>query len=753
MPNTLPVGTILRNQYLIQELLGDGAFSAVYLANAVSLVEDSRGKRYISTRFALKEVVIPSRHLRHHINLETVPLRGIDHEALPHIYDVFNSNKYNRLYMLMDYIEGPNLDKLRTQQPGRRLPLSQVMTIMVPILGAVSHLHSQQPPIIHQNIEPDSIIISQAGNKPVLVDFRVGKQYNLSSQDAPIRGSTINYEAPEQYDGAISTRTDIYGLGATLYTLLTGIVPADALQRKRLIESENVDPLKPVDQLVPAIPAHVAEAIQQAMSLNGSDRFSTAEQFTQALKSELVRQPPEQVTVGSARQDQQAPPPRVEPAVVEEQKQEVFTMSTNSQLPHTLEKVSPASRLEGSSTKNSRIAFTVILILLLLAISTVGALFALAHRNTASVVPLVGHVSFISSGELYENNNQGLNDQVRIDLHNIPDPGPGKSYYAWLLGDENQTEVPWVLLGQLSVNQGDVQFLYLGDRAHTNLLSDMSRFLITEGVANTTPTNPSLDQSSWRYFAGIYQAPSPKDPNHFSLLDHLRHLLVQAPELQVLGLPGGLSIWLMRNVQEISKWALSAKERWEIKDIAFMRQQLVNILYYLDGECTQADLQGVPPGTPATPENGTIAHIAHFALFNPCIQEEQEQATLLKNVFQHVPHNYVDHMLFHLARVIQSPGATPALHALAIQINTAVNNVKNWLGQVRLDAVQLLHIPGEQLTQLSAFEILGNLELQARSAFAGQTDPDTGNLQEGAAWIFDNIERLATLDVTAYSPR
>ena len=183
-----------------------------------------------------------------------------------------------------------------------------------------------------------------------------------------------------------------------------------------------------------------------------------------------------------------------------------------------------------------------------------------------------------------------------------------------------------------------------------------------------------------------------------------------------------------------------------------MRQQLVNILYYLDGECTQADLQGVPPGTPTTPENGTIAHIAHFALLNPYTQEEQEQATLLKNVFQHVPHNYVDHMLFHLARVIQSPGATPALHALAIQINTAINSVKNWLGQVRLDAVQLLHIPGEQLTQLSAFEILGNLELQARSAFAGQTDPDTGNFQEGAAWIFDNIERLATLDVTAYSP-
>src|SRR5258707_8629127 len=253
--------------------------------------------------------------------------------------------------MLMDYVEGPNLDKLRTQQPGRRLPLSQVMTIMVPILGAVSHLHSQQPPIIHQNIKPDSIIISQAGNKPVLFNFRVGKQYNLSSQYAPIRGSTINYEAPKQYDGKISTRTDIYGLGATLYTLLTGIVPAGALHRKRLIESENVDPIKPVDQLVPAIPAHVAEAIQQAMSLNGSDRFSTAEQFTQALKSEFVQQPPEPVTVGSARQYQQAPPPRVEPADVEQPNQEVSTMSTNSQLQPTPEKACPARRLEGSLTE------------------------------------------------------------------------------------------------------------------------------------------------------------------------------------------------------------------------------------------------------------------------------------------------------------------------------------------------------------------------------------------------------------------
>jgi serine/threonine protein kinase len=291
MQKALAVGTILRNQYLVQELLSKGAFSAVYLVNSVSLVEDPRGKRYSSTRFALKEVVIPSRHLRHHVHLETIALRGIDHEGLPHIYEVFNINRYNRLYILMDYIEGPNLEKVSLQHSGGQLPLPQVMTIVPPLLDAVSYLHSQQPPIIHQNIEPASIILSRADNKPVLVDFGVGKQYNLSSRDVPVRDPMIGYEAPEQYDGEISTRSDIYGLGATLYTLLTGVVPADAHHRKRLIESENVDPLKSVDQLVPAIPTHVAEAIQQAMSLNSDERFPTVGQFHQALKADPAGHP------------------------------------------------------------------------------------------------------------------------------------------------------------------------------------------------------------------------------------------------------------------------------------------------------------------------------------------------------------------------------------------------------------------------------------------------------------------------------
>jgi len=102
----------------------------------------------------------------------------------------------------------------------------------------------------------------------------------------------------------------------------------------------------------------------------------------------------------------------------------------------------------------------------------------------------------------------------------------------------------------------------------------------------------------------------------------------------------------VRNVEEISNWALTAKDCAEVKIVAFIRQQLVNILYYLDGECTQADLQDLPPGTPTVPGNVTIAHIAHFALLNQCVLEEQKQADAHKQVFHHIPHNFVDRSFF-----------------------------------------------------------------------------------------------------------
>ena len=276
MVNSLPIGTIIRGRFLIQDQLSDSGFGNIYL------VRDQRNTRNNTNLFVLKEVINPSRHKLYQITLDGMAFRLLRHEALPRVYNVLSDAKYDRVYVLMDYIEGLSLGMLRLHQPGKRFSFPQAMIIMEPVLSAVAYLHSQQPPVLHQDIKPASIIVLSTRDKVVLVDFGVGKKYNLGSTTTSARHSLTPYEAPEQYDGEIDTRSDIYGLGATFYTLLTGIVPDDALYRA----SKSVDSLEPMYQVVPAISMHVADTIHRAMSLSGNDRFASVQQFEQALKTD-----------------------------------------------------------------------------------------------------------------------------------------------------------------------------------------------------------------------------------------------------------------------------------------------------------------------------------------------------------------------------------------------------------------------------------------------------------------------------------
>jgi len=276
MVNSLPVGTIIRGRFLIQDQLSDSGFGNIYL------VRDQRNRGNNANLFVLKEVINPSRHKLYQITLDGMALRLLRHEALPRVYNVLSDAKYDRVYVLMDYIEGLSLGMVRLHQPGKCFSFPQAIIIMEPVLSAVAYLHSQQPPVLHQDIKPASIIVLSTRDKVVLVDFGVGKKYNLGSTTTSARHSLTPYEAPEQYDGEIDTRSDIYGLGATFYTLLTGIVPDDALYRA----SKSVDSLEPMYQVVPAISMHVADTIHRAMSLSGNDRFASVQQFEQALKTD-----------------------------------------------------------------------------------------------------------------------------------------------------------------------------------------------------------------------------------------------------------------------------------------------------------------------------------------------------------------------------------------------------------------------------------------------------------------------------------
>ena len=273
---TLPNGTIVGNRYIVEELLGKGGFGAVYL------VKDQRVRGNL---FALKEVIDSNKKERLRFAFEGEVLKRLDHSALPRVYRAFDDDKRNRAYMLMDYIAGPNLETLRQQQPDHRFSLTQVLRMMAPIFDAVSFLHKQTPPIIHRDVKPANIIVPTADDSTVLVDFGIAKEYDPDSTTTAIRRCSPGYGAPEQYSLGTNTRTDIYGLGATLYALLTGLVPEDAFYRMTQLSNSNVDPLEPVKHFVPTIPLAVSQAIERAMAINSNERFASVEEFWQALNA------------------------------------------------------------------------------------------------------------------------------------------------------------------------------------------------------------------------------------------------------------------------------------------------------------------------------------------------------------------------------------------------------------------------------------------------------------------------------------
>ena len=79
--------------------------------------------------------------------------------------------------------------------------------------------------------------------------------------------------------------------------------------------------------------------------------------------------------------------------------------------------------------------------------------------------------------------------------------------------------------------------------------------------------------------------------------------------------------------------------------------------------------------------------------------------------------------------------------------------MKQSLTQLRQDALQLVHMSDQQLAQPSAQALVGDMALQARDAYSGQPDPVTGNTQGGVVWIYNNVQRLATFEVTPYAQK
>lgn len=382
-------------------------------------------------------------------------------------------------------------------------------------------------------------------------------------------------------------------------------------------------------------------------------------------------------------------------------------------------------------------AVLLILSLLILAGAGLGSLVVISHA--APVAPVVarpvGSITFLSSEQLNDSTSQGIDDQLQVTLHNLDTPAPGKSYYAWLLGDKNQPESASVLLGKLNVVNGSASLFYAGDTQHSNLLQITSRFLITEEDSATKPLLPTPDTNSWRYTGAFPTTPDPNDVHHFSFLNHLRHLLADEPIMDELELPGGLNNWFTRNTEKLIEWTTSARDRWQdTHDLTFVRTEGVQILSYLDG--MSFVVQDLPPTSANVPVT-LDSHLAALGLLN------------VRGTTQNPP-SYMTQIVYHLNGLLNAPGSPTSVRQTAAALLPAMSNVTAWLQNVRSDDKKLLALTDTQLKQSTALSLLDDMVLQASNAYTGSADPSTGQSKQGVVWIHQQLQSMATMNISTY---
>ena len=275
----LSPNTMIQNRYLVVHLIGKGGMGEVYLA-----VDQRLGSAVALKRTSFAD----DAGLAAAFEREAKILARLRHPVLPKVSDHFAEN--GDQFLVMEHISGDDLSK-RLESANKAFPVSWVMFWADQLLDALSYLHSHEPPIIHRDIKPQNLKLTDE-NHIVLLDFGLSKDTaNQSVISAPgTSGSVVGYTphfAPmEQIRGTgTNPRSDIYSLSATLYQLMTNVVPADALSRADVMLNGQADPIRPLSELNPEISPAVSSVILKGLEVSQDKRFGSAAEMQKALRA------------------------------------------------------------------------------------------------------------------------------------------------------------------------------------------------------------------------------------------------------------------------------------------------------------------------------------------------------------------------------------------------------------------------------------------------------------------------------------
>ncbi len=286
-PRSLRPFTKLNGKYLVGKVIGEGGFGITYIGFNMETDLPVAIKEYFPSELATRDttqgnvITIFSgeardlyrdgleKYLREARNLSMFS----DLPGIVTVKDFFYENE--TAYIIMEYINGITL-KQHLTKVGGRMKQNEVIKMMKPVLESMNKIH--EVGIIHRDISPDNIMITK--NKQIkLTDFGAARVFDTEDNKSITVVLKRGYAPEEQYraKGNQGPWTDVYALCATMYRMITGVTPQEALER---IIEDNVEPLSKYD---PGVWPETEYAIMKGLSLRAQDRFQTVDELIDAL--------------------------------------------------------------------------------------------------------------------------------------------------------------------------------------------------------------------------------------------------------------------------------------------------------------------------------------------------------------------------------------------------------------------------------------------------------------------------------------
>ena len=274
-PYHLNPGTIIGGKYIVGRAVGYGGFSVTYIGYDYSIEKRVAIKEYLPSEFATRSpgtstvsIFSGDKAEQFHGGIEKfvdeakrlARFRGTP--GVTEVYDVVIEN--NTAYIVMEFLEGETL-KRYLEREGRIAP-ERAVSMMLPIIRTLDQVHAQG--LLHRDISPDNIFLTNSGEVK-LIDFGAARQATSTSHSKSLSVIvTPGYAPPEQYRsrGEQGSWTDVYGCGAVLYKMITGITPEDSMDRS------TKDNLEDVSRFSLDIPENIENAIMNALNLEIEER-------------------------------------------------------------------------------------------------------------------------------------------------------------------------------------------------------------------------------------------------------------------------------------------------------------------------------------------------------------------------------------------------------------------------------------------------------------------------------------------------